>query len=272
MSPPPPSPSPRALPAVIPVLDLMAGEVVRGVGGQRSAYRPIVSSLGPGSEPVSLAAKLLAQGARLDTASAASAAADATAVAGHDRVARLYVADLDAITTGVPQVPVLAALLRGLPALHTLWLDAGFADVSAALSLLAALREAGCSTAQVARVQPVFGSESVRSLAALQQALAAFAQAPLSLDARGAQRLDPAGCWARPGLWPLQVIAMSLHRVGSGAGPDLAAFAALRGLRPDVQWFGAGGLRDRADLQAAAAQGAAGWLVSSALHEGTLAP
>jgi uncharacterized protein related to proFAR isomerase len=251
---PPPAP---CLPTVIPVLDLMGGQVVRGQGGQRSTYRPIVSSLCPGSEPLALALRLLAcRAVPVD----AGGADDAT----------LYVADLDAILGGAAQVRVLQALLQGLPGLRELWLDAGFTGAASVRALRDALRGAGCSAAEAARLQPVMGSESLPSLAALQEVLAVFPQALLSLDIRGAQRLDPAGCWARPDLWPPRVIAMSLHRVGCGGGPDLALFAALRALRPAAQWFGAGGLRHEADLRSAGAHGAAGWLVASALHDGGL--
>lgn len=242
----------QIFPSVLPVLDLMDGQVVRGVGGQRAAYRPIVSRLCAGSEPLAHARALLGLCEGLGSAGAA----------------RLYVADLDAICLRPAQVGALAALLHGLPALQELWLDAGFADAPAAAALLQALRQAGCSPALCARVHPVFGSESLRSAEAWQQARAAFPQALLSLDRRGETLLDPAGCWARPALWPQRVIAMSLHRVGSGGGPDLQGFAALRAQRPELQWYGAGGLRDAADLLAAGAQGAAGWLVASALHEG----
>jgi phosphoribosylformimino-5-aminoimidazole carboxamide ribotide isomerase len=41
-------------------------------------------------------------------------------------------------------------------------------------------------------------------------------------------------------------------------------------MAPDRTWIGAGGVRDAADLRAAHAGGAAGWLVASALHDGTL--
>lgn len=243
---------PALVPVLVPVLDLMAGQVVRGVGGQRSAYRPIVSRLCAGSEPLAHAQALL----------------QLCAGPGGGGAMRLYVADLDAIRQGPAQLGALATLLHGLPALQELWLDAGFADAPAATALLQALRQAGCSPALCARVQPVFGTESLRSIQAWQQARSAFPQALLSLDRRGETLLDPAGCWAHPAMWPQRVIAMSLHRVGSAGGPDLQGFAALRAQRPELQWFGAGGLRDAGDLQAAGAHGAAGWLVASALHEG----
>jgi phosphoribosylformimino-5-aminoimidazole carboxamide ribotide isomerase len=67
------------------------------------------------------------------------------------------------------------------------------------------------------------------------------------------------------------VIVMTLDRVGARAGPDLETFARLRAAAPDRTLIGAGGVRDAADVRAAAAAGAAGWLVASALHDGTLA-
>ena len=40
---------------LIPVIDLMHGQVVRAVRGDRHAYRPIVSALCDGSDPVTVA-------------------------------------------------------------------------------------------------------------------------------------------------------------------------------------------------------------------------
>jgi phosphoribosylformimino-5-aminoimidazole carboxamide ribotide isomerase len=228
-----------ALP-VVPVIDLMDGQVVRAVRGERSAYRPIESRLVAGSAPCAVAAALLAR-----------VAAPA-----------LYVADLDALLGGVPQVDVLHDLLRALPG-HELWLDAGFADVPAADALVQRLG------ADAARLRCVFGSESLASRAAL-AAAAGRPGAILSLDFAQARPLDPAGCRAAPELWPASVIVMTLDRVGSGAGPDLAAFAELRARAPGRRWIGAGGVRDAADLRAAAACGADAWLVASALHDGGL--
>ncbi|MDE2157499.1 MAG: nickel transporter, partial [Burkholderiales bacterium] len=45
----------------------------------------------------------------------------------------------------------------------------------------------------------------------------------------------------------------------------------LRARAPASALIGAGGIRDAADLAQAAAAGAEGWLVASALHEGRLA-
>jgi phosphoribosylformimino-5-aminoimidazole carboxamide ribotide isomerase len=227
---------------VFPVIDLLRGQAVRAAGGQRSRYRPVTSALCAGSDPLTVARALCA----------------------HSASSRLYVADLDALQGGEPQWAVLEALHHALPATE-LWVDAGLADVAAGLALRDRLGAAA------AAVVPVFGSESLRSRAAFEgcfapgQALAG--EAALSLDRRGGQRLDAAGCWDAPDLWPRRVIVMTLDRVGSGAGPDLQTLAEVRHKAPGALLVGAGGIRDAADLDAAGAAGADAWLVASALHD-----
>jgi HisA/HisF family protein len=229
---------------LIPVIDLMQGRAVRAVRGDRQSYRPIVSQLCTGSDPVAVARALCAHCAS-DT---------------------LYVADLDAIVHQRPQADVLCALLQALPGL-TLWLDAGFADAASADALSAAAGH------DARRIVPVFGSESLHST----QALAACfspGRPPgiLSLDRRGGERLDPAGCWDAPELWPQRVIVMTLERVGADAGPDLQTLGEVQARSPGTQLVGAGGIRDAADLEQAARAGAQAWLVASALHDGRLPP
>jgi uncharacterized protein related to proFAR isomerase len=237
----------RAALQVIPVIDVLQGRVVRAQRGERHAYRPIVSPLAAGSDPGEIARALLA---RCPPALGCSPL--------------LYVADLDAIQGGAPSL----AMLRGLLALDpklTLWLDAGFRGASAARSLQSALGPGG------ERLRPVYGSETLADARALAE-LAADPHAILSLDCRGQQPLDPAGVWATPAAWPATLVVMTLDRVGTGQGPDLETFARLRARAPGRTWFGAGGVRDTDDLRAVAAAGAAGWLVSSALHDGRIGP
>jgi phosphoribosylformimino-5-aminoimidazole carboxamide ribotide isomerase len=228
---------------VIPVIDLLAGQVVRAVRGERSAYRPVHSALCVGSEPLVVARALL----------------DYT---GSDI---LYIADLDALTGGAPQVGILAALVAALPA-TAIWLDGGFRDTPAFTALVQQLGADG------GRVVPVFASESLASPQAARDALIDTAGAILSLDRRGEQFLDPAACWTDASLWPARVIVMTLERVGAFAGPDLGVLAAIRRRAPGAMLIGAGGIRDEADLEAAAAAGADAWLVASALHDRRLAP
>lgn len=209
--------------------------------GNRDAYRPVVSALCEGSDPVRLARVLCS----------------------HCAAAQLYVADLDALTGAVAQADVLRAILEALPETE-LWLDAGFAQAADADALLERIGRAA------QRVVPVFGSESLRSRAHLRLSLAAPRRAILSLDRRDGQRLDVAGCWDSPELWPQRVIVMTLERVGSNAGPDLDTLRDVRAKAPAGFIVGAGGIRDDDDLARARNAGAGAWLVASALHDGRL--
>jgi phosphoribosylformimino-5-aminoimidazole carboxamide ribotide isomerase len=232
---------------LIPVIDLMAGVVVRAVRGERSRYRPIKSALCASCEPVAVARKLI------DTC----------------RSDILYVADLDALRGGTAQVGVLAQLAQALPGTHV-WLDAGFHTRDEAAAL--AVRLGGASFV------PVFGSESLAD----EQAFAACFAAPpttsiaaeplLSLDRRRDQPLGAAACWTRDDLWPQRVIVMTLDRVGSGAGPDLETLAEVRARAGRRTVIGAGGVRSLDDLDAAAQAGADAWLVASALHDLRISP
>lgn len=226
---------------LVPVVDLMRGRVVRAVRGHRDAYQPIVSTLCAGSDPVVVS----------------------RALCEHCAAARLYVADLDALTGGAPQADVLRSLLTALPDIE-LWLDAGFADAAAADSLLESIGK------PARRIVPVFASESLASVQALQACFAPPRAGILSLDRRDGKRLDPVGCWDLPQYWPQQVIVMTLERVGADCGPDLATLRETAARAPGRRLIGAGGVRNPADLDQARAAGAYAWLVASALHDGRL--
>jgi len=234
---------------VIPVIDLLHGQVVRAVRGDRQHYRPIDSPLCRSHDPATVARMLCA----------------------HVSARALYIADLDALTGGVPQAALIASLREALPGIE-LWIDAGFARRADAEALRRALKD-GSGPDEARRIVPVFGSESLRSAADLADCLQpGDAGAILSLDRRDGRVLDDAGCWTSPARWPQRVIAMTLEQVGADAGPDLATLAALRALSPQTRFIGAGGIRHPADLQSAAAAGAEAWLVASALHDGRLPP
>ncbi len=220
--------------AVIPVLDLRGGRVVRARRGERDSYAPIETPLAKGSAPESVAAGLL-------TAWPAR---------------RLYVADLDAIIDGrPPDRAALRAIAAACPGVE-LWVDAGFSALAATEDFLG-----------TGLGRPVLGTESQsdeRLVAALSD------RAVLSLDSKGDARLGPPVLHEDPTLWPRDVIVMTLARVGAGAGPDLSALAAIRAMAPGTRIHAAGGVRGPEDLRALATAGLAGVLVASALHDGTL--
>lgn len=239
---------------LIPVIDLLRGQVVRGVRGDRAAYRPIRSALCASSDPVTVA-RLLCE---------------------HCDARQLYIADLDALMGGPAQLDVLRAVLQALPQIE-LWLDAGFADAPAAralvdrLELTMQMQPQRPSQPQPSRIVPVYGSESLVSAEALHDCFAPAdplgARAVLSLDRRDGRRLDAAGAWDAPAAWPHRVIVMTMEQVGSGAGPDLQTMRELRRLAPAAWLVGAGGVRNEDDLAAATEAGADAWLVASALHD-----
>jgi phosphoribosylformimino-5-aminoimidazole carboxamide ribotide isomerase len=217
---------------VIPVLDLIEGQVVRAKMGDRDAYRPIETPLSATADPVDVTAGLIALGA----------------------FPALYVADLDAIRGRGDNIATIARLRAAFPTLP-LWIDSGAADSAA----LAATRRFGA---------PVLGSESQRDLSLV----AGAPDALLSLDFRGDAFQGPPELLTRPELWPRRIIVMTLGRVGSGAGPDLDRLAAIRQLAGERRLYAAGGVRDRGDLAALRDAGAAGVLVASALHNGKISP
>ena len=217
---------------VIPVIDLMGGAVVRAQVGDRASYRPLESPLSPTSEPVAVVRGLLTV----------------------YPFSTLYVADLDAIQRQGDNFPALRRIRAEFPTLQ-MWVDNGAADLPALEALIGA--DLGA---------PVIGSESQRD-SALIAAHRDFGRIVLSLDFRGDTFQGPKEILAEPALWPRRIIVMTLARVGSGAGPDLARFAAIRSIADGREIFAAGGVRDAADLSALKAAGASGALIATALHE-----
>ena len=206
----------------IPVIDILGGAVVRGVGGRRELYRPVRSRLCEEAEAEAVVAAFL----------------------GVYPFARVYMADLDAIEHGRPNVDLVHRLLARFPELE-LWLDAGFAS-SAALAPYAGL----------ARLRPVLGTESHADLAGLDALLAATGgEGVLSLDFRDGAFVGPRAAWSDAGRWPGRVIAMTMDAVGMGAGPATARLSEVIARAGERRVYAAGGLRDADDARALAAAG-----------------
>ena len=222
---------------VIPVIDVRHGVAVAAVRGDRAAYRPLVTPLSQRSDPVAVAQGLCNLFA----------------------FPTLYVADLDGIEGRGANAGLVARIGQALPRI-SVWLDDGLRprDIPQGLS------GAGDGV-------PVIGSESLQTgtdVRAL-QALPADAYV-LSLDFKGGEFAGPAGVLASPDFWPRRVIVMTLARVGSGEGPDLDRLAEVVARSEGRAVYAAGGVRDAADLAAVRRTGAAGALIASALHAGTI--
>ena len=230
---------------VIPVIDLKSGAAVHAVRGERERYRPLVSKIVAGADPLQVA-RAVREGLGLD---------------------ELYVADLDAIAGGRGHPDVVAALAGEARVM----VDAGVTEVAAVRQLL------GLGAASV-----VIGTESLTNQAALERLRAALPDAPLvlSLDLRAGRLISPdpglAGAYAPDALTRLadagleEAIVLDLARVGSGAGPDVELVRGLHARLPALELLAGGGVRDVADLRALAAGGAAGALLATALHSGAI--
>jgi phosphoribosylformimino-5-aminoimidazole carboxamide ribotide isomerase len=220
---------------IIPVLDLKGGVVVRARMGERHLYAPIVTPLAATSDPLDVARGLL----------------------GVHPFTTLYVADLDAIEGSGDNGAALRRITHGCPGV-SLWVDNGIADAAAAARWL----DAGLGSL-------VLGSETQQD-AALVRALADDDRIILSLDFRGDTFQGPTDIFDDPSAWPARVIAMTLARVGSGAGPDAERLADVQRKAPGRRIYAAGGVRDAVDLAALVHAGIAGALVATALHDGRL--
>jgi phosphoribosylformimino-5-aminoimidazole carboxamide ribotide isomerase len=223
----------------IPVIDLMGGAVVRGMGGKREDYRPIVSSLCDSSQPLDVVRAYL----------------------GLYPFSTLYIADLDAIRGHGKHLQTVRQLRDAFPDLH-IWLDAGVAS----MTQWQPWQELG--------LHCVVGSESQYDLQATLELLDKADNCVLSVDFTPNpacdQLYDPAGLLAYPQLWPERVIAMTLSKVGSNSGPSLHALHGLQQRVAGRELYAAGGVRNIDDLLALSSNGAAGALLASALHNGNI--
>lgn len=211
--------------------------MVRARMGQRDSYRPIVTPLCAGSDPVAVA-----KGLRTLFPFQA-----------------FYIADLDAIEGRAPNNSALAQL-RAMSDAPELWVDSGIADAG---RLAAGLGEPMVST--------VLGSESQRD----DSMLTRFRDHPriiLSLDFFGDGFRGPPSLLQQPDLWPERVIVMTLASVGTAAGPDFARLTEIKRKAGSRSVIAAGGVRDEADIRALTSLGIAAALVATSLHNGTLTP
>lgn len=228
---------------IIPVIDLQHGLVVRGVGGRRTEYRPIVSKIAATSEPATIA----------------------HAFAERFGLKEIYIADLDAIAGHAPAHDVFDQL-------HALgcrlWVDAGIRTVEDARRLS---QEAVEMT--VVGLETIHAPEDLRTIChKLDGDRIAF-----SLDMRQGQ---PLGCTQIWGADVIQIVAhaaaagvrniivLDLARVGVNSGPgtdDLCRQIVTS--YPGMRVIAGGGVRDLGDLIRLKQSGVSAALVASAFHD-----
>ena len=219
---------------LIPVLDLMAGQVVHARRGERDNYQPMRSTLCPSAAPEAILQALVER----------------------FEFGAVYIADLDGIRFGQPQLALIEKLKLGFPQIE-FWLDAGIADY----------RGFRC-VSQHHLATLVIGSENLTATDWL--ASVAANSWILSLDFKDGIFLGPPSLLADATCWPERILAMNLAHVGSQNGPDFLLLDALQQRKREFAIYAAGGVRDRNDLIALKRRGVAGALVATALHSGKI--
>ena len=216
---------------IIPVIDLLNGQVVHARGGRRREYAPVRSPLCPLSEPLAVLAALL----------------------GLHPFSVMYIADLGALLGG-ERHDFLVEKLRSEFQSITFWVDSG------------ARRPAGNRPG----IRTVIGTETGISVAALGALTASGADFILSLDFNQSGVMGNAEILARPDCWPRDVIIMNLPSVGAARGPAWPVVDDVMRRAANRNFYLAGGVRNADDLNESMAKGMQGALVATALHTGTL--
>ncbi len=221
---------------IIPVIDLMHGQVVHAKLGQRQHYQPIQSSLCHSSAPLDILNALIEL----------------------YPFERLYIADLDAITSQGNH----SNLIRDIQAQHPnieIWLDAGIHNAIALAEW------------DNQNVTHVIGSENIHSIHDLENINDKLkGNFVLSLDFNQAGFLGCIELQINTKYWPKRVIAMTLSQVGSQLGVDIEKLALIKNMADDREIYAAGGVRNNKDINILQSLNISGALVATALHNKNL--
>jgi phosphoribosylformimino-5-aminoimidazole carboxamide ribotide isomerase len=234
---------------LIPVIDLLNGQVVHAVKGDRARYLPVRSTLCPAPDPTMIAR------AFRDTLG----------------LREIYIADLNAIQDNDHSAHRdLIASLASHERIEII-LDAGISKVEDALLWL---------DRRIHKI--IVGSETLCDSAAIQEFPKRIGKNRLvfSLDIRDGKVLSRLPKFAA--LAPIQalkliensgwseVVLMDLSRVGSEEGIDHALVMEIRNSFPHLEMLIGGGVANSEQLVESRSMGVAGMLVATALHRGTI--
>ncbi len=245
---------------IIPVLDLMIGQVVLASGGNRDAYHPVASKLIRSSNPLDVAKAMFAQtGCNC-----------------------LYLADIDSFSGAEPNWLVYNTLLE---AGFGLWIDADWISRNHADSILHKMKS-------LAGLKIILSSETMTSLSdfeRLEKWVSNGLKPIFSLDKCGDVVITRPGEMkdASPLEWiqhayqhgVRDLIVLDLSLVGTMRGvessPDDSLsilFQEIRAEFSDVTLISGGGIRDVDDARQLIKMGCQHVLVATAIHERRFTP
>ena len=247
----------RYISPVIPVLDLMIGQVVWAKGGNRGSYTPVYSPLVQSAQPVDVARAVYNQ-------------------TGCDC---LYLANIDSFAGATPISNVYDELIE---AGFSLWIDA---DWMGALKCDTHTDEI-VSLAQKPNVKLIFSSETMSSWAEFSfiSGLTQNGVAPIfSLDLRGGEVIAKTGELLSAS--PLDVVAkaweagvrdmivLDLESVGTYGGVSTESMISkISEQFPEVRLVSGGGVRNQEDAQVLLSAGCQHVLVASAIFDCRFTP
>jgi phosphoribosylformimino-5-aminoimidazole carboxamide ribotide isomerase len=228
---------------ILPVIDLLGGQVVRGVAGRRSEYRPIVSRLVASAEPLAVA----------------------LAFRKYFGAEEIYLADLDAIAGAPPTVDLYRRLVaEGF----RLWVDAGLRSEDDASPLIAA----GVSSI-VAGLETLSGPDQLGQLCrTLGPERLVF-----SIDLRDGRPMGSPERWPAADGWGIaqlardagvqRLLVLDLARVGLGHGTGTEELCGrLHRSEATLELTAGGGVRRTEDIERLYELGVHYVLVASMLH------
>ncbi len=227
---------------IIPVIDILNGEVVHAKKGERQHYQPIQSLLTPSSKPLEIV----------------------TALLDYYPFQQLYIADLNAIqkvgNTCHSNYSVIVSIVQNFPKLK-IWLDAGINNAEE--------REIWGKI----NVTLVVGSENFTSIdhylsLNFDQTINETSNPSfvLSLDFMPNGYQGPKELLANTKYWPKDVVLMSLANVGANQGTNIKLLEQFKQESSRFNLYVAGGVRSIDDLIALKRAGIHGTLVATALH------
>jgi phosphoribosylformimino-5-aminoimidazole carboxamide ribotide isomerase len=234
--------------SILPVLDLMQGQIVRGVAGRRSEYRPIISKVVASAEPLAVALALREQFG----------------------FSEFYLADLDAIQGGLPD---LGSYQQLQDAGFRLWIDAGLrTHKDRTLKMLIVANVAGI----------VVGLESIETPEDLWRTIARVGseRVAFSLDLQAGRPLGHTDAWGTDDPFAIaahavrklgvrRLIVLDLARVGVGQGTGTEELCVrLKGAFPEVRLIAGGGVGSIEEVRRLEQSGIEQVLVASAFHDG----
>ncbi len=231
--------------AILPVLDILEGEVVRGKQGDRESYRPVNSDIVDSSNPFDVAEKI-------------------KELFGFEK---FYVADLDSIMGKGDNYSILKKLStdKGLD----LAVDSGIGDTKELMGNLDYLKH-------FERV--IFGTESIKSMEFVENALNILGEdkVVVSIDVEDSEVISSSDKSFKSVKGAVQVfreigvkkfILLDIKRVGSFSGVNNALKEVVNEFEEEyVDFITGGGVRDISDVEEFVRSGFSEILVASALH------